>query len=123
MFQRKPFVIVALLVALVAGLWIQRGAAAPRQPPAPAPAGVPRWECATLRYDLASGNWVWTSQEDYFRGDKQRLFRDLGGYGRQMDHEITIVDVATQAGLYGWELTTVLDREKGTEMWFKRPIR
>ena len=94
---------------------------------APAPAAAPaapRWEYATLRFDVVKSDWVWTTQDEVKRGEKPRLFKQMGGYGREMDHEVSIVDLATQAGTYGWELTTVLERDKGgTEVWFKRPLR
>jgi len=90
----------------------------------PAAVGLPRWEYATLRFDIGRGDWVWTTQDDVKRGEKPRLFKELGGYGRRSDHEVSIVDIATQAGLYGWEALTVLERDKGgTEIWFKRPVR
>jgi hypothetical protein len=98
--------------------------AGPYGAPGPAAVGAPRWEYATLRFDVVRGDWVWTTQDEVKRGEKPRLFKAMGGYGREMDHEISIVDLATQAGTYGWELTTVLERDKGgTEIWFRRLLR
>ena len=124
---------IAAVAVVAAALYVARDADAQRAgaypgpgggAPAPAPAAAPRWEYATLRFDVAKGDWVWTTQDEVKRGEKPRLFRQMGGHGREMDHEVSIVDLATQAGTFGWELNSVLEREKGgTEAWFKRPLR
>ena len=143
--QRGGYVVAAVVAALAVGVLLQRDAAAQRATqyggPGPAESGghgnghprghghghaapaLPRWQYAVLRYEIVNGNWAWITPDEVKRGDKKRLFRDLGGYGRPGDHDISYVDIASQAGLYGWELTTVLEREKGTEIWFKRPVR
>ena len=132
MKQIMSYGLVLVAAALLAGVALQRNASAQRAPheqhmapmPPMTPPG-PRWEYATLRYDLPSERWFWTTPDEIKRGDKQRLFKEMNGYGKpgDRDRDINYVDLATQAGLYGWELTTVLDREKGTEIWFKRALR
>ena len=137
--QRGGYVLVAAIAALAVGMLLQRDAAAQRAAqyggPGPTPAhgghhshgpsapGLPRWQYAVLRFEIVNGNWAWITPDEVKRGDKRRLFKELGGYGRPGDHDISYVDIASQAGLYGWEITTVLEREKGTEIWFKRPVR
>ena len=148
MVRRTGYVVMAAVAALAAALLFQQNAAAQRaaqfpssgpgpgagptynQGPGPGngygrgdhgPA-LPRWEYATLRFDIVRGDWVWHSPEGVKRGDKRQLYREMGGYGRR-DNEVSYVDISTQAGQYGWEITTVLEREKGTEIWFKRPVR
>jgi hypothetical protein len=139
MKQIISYGIVLVAAALLAGVAFQRNASAQRAPApgperhmAPMPVGTtsqPRFEYATLRLDAANERWFWTTPDEIKRGDKQRLFREMNGYvkpgdrDRDRDRDITYVDLATQAGLYGWELTTVVDREKGIEIWFKRPVR
>ena len=134
----------AVVAAVLAGVLCQRAAAAQRATPypsqgpghppgqnhggghghGPAAAALPRWQYAVLRFEVVNGNWAWVTPDEVKRGDKKRLFKELGGYGgRPGDHDISYVDVASQAGLHGWELATVLEREKGTEIWFKRPVR
>jgi hypothetical protein len=123
--------IVAATVVLAVGVYFAKDADAQRSTTyggqgggGPAPMAAPRWEYATLRFDVTHGDWVWTTQDEVKRGEKPRLFKQMGGYGREADHEISIVDLATQAGTYGWELTSVLERDKGgTEAWFRRPLR
>jgi hypothetical protein len=122
---------VVIAAALVVGVLLQREAAAQRAPqPQPAqsrfPASAfPRFEYATLRYDMPSDRWTWTTPDDVKRGDKRRLFREMDGSFKSgdRDREVSYIELATQAGLFGWELTTVVEREKGTEIWFKRPVR
>ena len=137
--QRGGYVVAAVVAALAVGVLLARDAAAQRAAPyggpgphdvgtaghghRPAAPALPRWQYAVLRYEIVNGNWAWITPDEVKRGDKKRLFRELGGYGRPGDHDISYVDIASQAGLYGWELTTVLEREKGTEIWFKRPVR
>jgi hypothetical protein len=123
------YALFAIAAALTVGVVLQREASAQRapQPPPerrfPQPSNLPRWEYATLRYDLNSDRWIWTTPDDMKRGDKRRLYKEMDGYGKAGDREINYVDLATQAGLYGWEMTIVLERERGTEIWFKRPLR
>lgn len=141
--QRGGYVVAAVVAALAIGALLQRDAAAQRAAqyggpgPGPSPShgggyghghgsaapALPRWQYAVLRFEIVNGNWAWITPDEVKRGDKKRLFRELGGYGRPGDHDISYVDIASQAGLHGWELTTVLEREKGTEIWFKRPLR
>ena len=143
--HRTSYLVLFVAAGLAIGLMIRQSAAAPRaahyspqpapqQPPhqapahqhgvrPPAPTALPRWEYATLRFDIVRGDWVWTTPEEVKRGDKRQLFKELGGYGRRGDHDISYVDISSQAGLYGWELVDVVDREKGSEIWFKRPVR
>lgn len=132
MNRRTGYVVAAAMASLTLGIFLfQRDAAAQRSAQysgpetARAPVGPPppRWEYATLRFDIVKGDWVWTTQTDVKRGDKRKLLKELGGYGQRGDHDVSYVDIASQAGLYGWELSTVLEREKGTEIWFKRPVR
>jgi hypothetical protein len=128
--------IVLVAAALLAGVAVQRNASAQRAPerhlapvPPPVTSSQPRFEYATLRFDASNDRWFWITPDEIKRGDKQRLFREMNGYARSgdrdrdRDRDINYVDLATQAGLYGWELTTVVDRDKGIEIWFKRPAR
>ena len=145
--HRTSYLVLVIAAGLAIGLMIQQSAVAQRsgahyspqpapQPPQqpthnshqhgvrpPPPPALPRWEYATLRFDIVRGDWVWTTPDEVRRGDKRQLFKELGGYGRRGDHEISYVDISTQAGLYGWEMIDVVDREKGSEIWFKRPVR
>ena len=141
--RRGGYAVAVVVAALAVGVLLARDAAAQRatQYGGPGPGAsdrdgygngpghgssvpaLPRWQYAVLRYEIVNGNWAWITPEEVKRGDKKRLFRELGGYGRPGDHDVSYVDIASQAGLYGWELTTVLEREKGTEIWFKRPVR
>jgi len=128
MGRRSTYLVVAAAVVVAVACYFTRDADAQRtgayggQAGGPGPA--PRWEYATLRFDVARGDWVWTTQDEVKRGEKPRLFKQMGGHGREADHEVSIVDLASQAGTYGWELTSVLERDKGgTEAWFKRPLR
>ena len=131
MTHRTRYVVLAAVAALAVCFAIQQSASAqkaaqfngPASSRPPAPTALPRWEYATLRFDIVKGDWVWTTQDEVKRGDKRQLFRELGGYGRRGDHDISYVDISSQAGLYGWELVNVVDREKGSEIWFKRPVR
>ena len=139
--HRTSYLVLVIAAGLAIGLMVQQSASAQRSaqyspqpapqqpqqygvrpPPPPAPA-LPRWEYATLRFDIVKGDWVWTTSDEVKRGDKRQLFKELGGYGRRGDHDISYVDISTQAGLYGWEMLDVVDREKGSEIWFKRPVR
>jgi hypothetical protein len=135
---RTGYLVLVIAAGLAIGLMIQQSAVAqrsthpyPQQPQPqthqhgvrPPPPALPRWEYATLRFDIVKGDWVWTSPEEVKRGDKRRLFKELGGYGKPGDHDISYVDISSQAGLYGWEIIDVVDREKGSEIWFKRPVR
>ena len=126
-------------VALVVLVAMQRDAAAqqrtdvyrgqerhaPTTPSAPPGAVAPpqRWEYAVLRFEIVNARWAWIDPENTRTGDKARIYKDLGGYGRAGRGEISYVDIANQAGTMGWELTSVLEREKGTEIWFKRALR
>ena len=93
-------------------------------PPTPtAPPPPPCWEYAVLRFDIVNGGWVWMDREATRAGDKGRIYRELGGGGRPHGGETSYVDIANQAGTLGWELASVLEREKGTEIWFKRMTR
>ena len=97
---------------------------APTTPTVPPPAVPPqRWEYAVLRFEIVNARWAWIDPENTRTGDKARIYKDLGGYGRAGRGEISYVDIANQAGTMGWELTSVLEREKGTEIWFKRALR
>ena len=96
---------------------------APTTPSMP-PAALPqRWEYAVLRFEIVNARWAWIDPENTRTGDKARIYKELGGYGRPGRGETSYVDIANQAGTLGWELTSVLEREKGTEIWFKRALR
>ena len=131
MSGRSSYMIAAAAVVLAVGLYFAKDADAQRAATyggqggaGPEAVAAPRWEYATLRFDVARGDWVWTTQDEVKRGEKPRLFKQMGGYGRELNHDVSTVDLATQAGTYGWELTTVLERDKGaTEAWFRRPLR
>ena len=93
----------------------------PSAPPSPVP--PQRWEYAVLRFEIVNARWAWIDPENTRTGDKARIYKDLGGYGRAGRGETSYVDIANQAGTLGWELNSVLEREKGTEIWFKRALR
>ena len=95
---------VVIAAALVVGVLLQREAAAQRAPsPQPAqsrfPASAfPRFEYATLRYDMPSDRWTWTTPDDVKRGDKRRLFREMDGSFKSGDNSFN----ATNDGIgYG----------------------
>ena len=123
--SRIAYVVAAALAAVSIGMLVQGDAQAQRlsSAPVPPPPVVPgRWEYATLRFEILRDAWAWHAPDGIKRGEKHKLFKDLGGSGR--DHqELSYVDVANQAGLSGWEVTAVIEREKGTEIWFKRLAR
>ena len=82
-----------------------------------------RWEYAALRFNLLQGGkWDWISPTENVTDEKHRIHRALGGQGRTPGG-VSYVDIATQAGQQGWEVISVLERERGTEVWFKRPAR
>jgi len=81
-----------------------------------------RWEYAALKFNLMKERWDWSSPTENYSDDKLRIFRALGGQGRQPGG-VSYVDIATQAGQQGWEVIAVLQRDAGTEIWFKRPTR
>ena len=47
---------------------------------------------------IVKGDWVWFAPDGAKRGDKRRVFKELG-YGRPGDHDVSNVDLATQVGL------------------------
>ena len=95
---RTSYLVLVIVAGLVIGLMVQQSAVAqrsaqyaPQQPPPqqthqhgvrPPPPALPRWEYATLRFDIVKGDWVWTTPDEVRRGDKRHLFKELGGYGR-----------------------------------------
>ena len=81
-----------------------------------------RWEYAALEFNLMKERWDWSSPTENYSDDKLKIFRALGGQGRQPGG-VSYVDIATQAGQQGWEVIAVLQRDAGTEIWFKRPTR
>ena len=114
-------VVVAAVVVVALGLfaavqWVPQAHAAPGD-------NGRRWEYAALRFNLLQGGkWDWISPTENMTEEKHRIFQALGGQGRTTGG-ISYVDIATQAGQQGWEVVTVLERERGTEVWFKRPAR
>ena len=116
--HRIAYVVAAALAALLVGMLVQRDAQAQRH----APAAPPRWEYATLRFEFLKDSWAWNAPDGVKRGSKHKLYRDLGGVGRSED-QVSYVDVANQAGSQSWEVAHVLEREDGTEIWFRRPVR
>ena len=121
--NRAPRYVIAVAVVVVVAVTLfgvfYRGSEAQA---APFDAGR-RWEYAALRFNLLQGGkWDWISPTENMTEEKHRIFRALGGQGRTSGG-ISYVDIATQAGQQGWEVITVLERERGTEVWFKRPAR
>ena len=96
---------------------------APTTPSVPPAAAPQRWEYAVLRFEIVNARWAWIDPENTRTGDKARIYKELGGYGRPGRGETSYVDIANHAGTLGWELASVLEREKGTEIWFKRALR
>jgi hypothetical protein len=116
------YVLVAVVAVLAAVTLVQRP---PQAQAAPAPVQEVwgrRWEYALLRYNLLKERWDWMSPTENYSDDKLRIYRALGGQGRTPGG-VSYVDIATQAGQQGWEVTSVLQRDTGTEVWFKRPVR
>jgi hypothetical protein len=113
------FVLVAAVAVLSAVTLAQR---TPQAPPAPAAEWGRRWEYASLRFNLMKEKWDWTSPSENLSDDKLRIYRALGGQGRTPGG-VSYVDIATQAGQQSWEVISVLQRDTGTEVWFKRPVR
>ena len=87
------------------------------------PASEPpaRWEYATLSFHIVRETWAWKTANERIQGNKGQLLRALGGQARHND--VSYVDISTHMGLSGWEIVAVLERDTGTEVWFKRPVR
>jgi hypothetical protein len=111
-----------LIVVIVVLAGVTLSQRPPQASAAPAADWGRRWEYASLRYNLMKERWDWNSPTENYSDDKLRLFRALGGQGRTPGG-VSYVDIATQAGLQGWELVSVLQRDSGTEVWFKRPAK
>ena len=90
---------------------------------APAPHGAARWEYATLRFKLMSGKWEWLSAQEAMVAEKLDLLRALGGTHRPDARDVSYIDIANAVGAQGWEVHTLIERDTGTEMLFKRPVR
>ena len=122
---RYALAVAAAVVLTFLAVWQRapQAQAAPGDWREPAREPARRWEYAALRFNLLSGGkWDWISPAESITEDKQRIYRHLGGQGRTAGG-ISYVDIATQAGQQGWEVIAVLERERGTEVWFKRPGR
>jgi hypothetical protein len=113
------FVLVAAVAVLAAVTLSQR---VPQAAAAPAADWGRRWEYASLRFNMMKDRWDWSSPSENLSDDKLRIFRALGGQGRTPGG-VSYVDIATQAGQQGWEVISVNQRDTGTEVWFKRPVR
>src|SRR4051812_19396758 len=103
MSGRSSYMIVAAAGVLAGGVCFSKDAGAQRAAPprgagrgGPEALAAPRWEYATLRFDVTRGDWVWTTQDEVKRGENPRLFKQMGGYGRELNHEVSTVDLATQ---------------------------
>jgi len=91
---------------------------------APAPeAPATRWEYATLRFKFLSGKWEWLSGDKSLTAAKEDLYRSLGGTHPPQGREVSYIDVANQANTQGWEVLTLIERDTGTEIVFKRAVR
>src|SRR4051794_28564106 len=113
-------VIVAVLAAVTLSQRVPQASAAPGA--VQAGDWGRRWEYASLRFNLMKERWDWSSPTENYSDDKLKIFRALGGQGRTPGG-VSYVDIATQAGQQGWEVISVLQRDTGTEVWFKRPVR
>ena len=118
------YVLVAVVAVMAAVTLAQRAPQAQAAPAMAAPAADwgRRWEYAALKFNLMKERWDWTSPTENLSDDKLLIYRALGGQGRTPGG-VSYVDVATQAGQQGWEVISVLQRDTGTEVWFKRPVR
>ena len=114
------YVLPAAVVALALVMFFQR---APQAQAAPADHGARRWEYASLRYRLVETKWLWRSPTENWLGEKDELYRKLGGQQRQGGGDLWYGEIVNLAGQQGWEVLTVLERDQGTEVWFKRPAR
>jgi hypothetical protein len=119
MGRRTGYIFAAAVVALAFFTLMQR---APEAQAAPMESAR-RWEYASLRYRLVETKWIWRSPTENWGGEKEELYRKLGGASRQAPGEIWYGEIVNLAGQQGWEMVTVLDRDQGTEVWFKRPAR
>ena len=113
------YVVAAAVAAAAFLMFLQR---APEAQAAPAE-HARRWEYASLSYRLVETKWLWRSPTENWGGDKEELFRKLGGQPRQPVGEVWYGEIVNLAGQQGWEVVTVLDRDQGTQVWFKRPVR
>ena len=113
------YVLPAAVVALAVVMFFQR---TPQAQAAPAE-HARRWEYASLRYRLVETKWIWRSPTENWGGEKDELYRKLGGLPRQTPGDVWYGEIVNLAGQQGWEVITVLDRDQGTEVWFKRPVR
>ena len=82
---------------------------------------VPRWEYGTLSFHIVRESWAWRTANERIQGNKSQILRALGGHSRHND--VSYVDISSHLGQDGWEICAVLDRDTGTEVWFKRPAR
>jgi hypothetical protein len=82
---------------------------------------VVRWEYATLSFHIVRDTWAWKTATERIHGNKSQILRALGGHPRNND--VSYVDISAQVGGDGWEICSVLERDTGTEVWFKRPCR
>ena len=119
--------VAACVVTAVVGSCLATAAVAQRSEravaAAAAPAAATRWEYATLRFKLLSGKWEWLSAEMAMTAEKTELVRALGGTHRPDGRDVSYIDIANAAGAQGWEVHTLIERDTGTEMLFKRPVR
>ena len=116
------YVLIVAVAVLAAFTLTQR---VPQASAAPGPAAAElgrRWEYASMRFNLLKERWDWISPTENYSDEKLKIFRALGGQGRTPGG-VSYVDIATQAGQQNWEVVSVLERETGTEIWFKRPAR
>lgn len=90
---------------------------------APVHAQAVQWEYATLRFKLLSGKWEWLSAQQAMVAEKQELLRILGGTHRPDGRDVSYIDIANAAGSQGWEVHTLIERDTGTEILFKRAVR
>jgi hypothetical protein len=82
-----------------------------------------RWEYATLRFKFLSGKWEWLSGDKSLTAAKEELYRSLGGTHAPQGRDVSYIDVANQASAQGWEMLTLIERDTGTEIVFKRAVR
>lgn len=90
---------------------------------APAPHAAVRWEYATLRFKFLAQKWEWLSAQHAMVAEKQELLRAFGGTQPADGREVSYIDVANAAGTHGWEIHTLIERDTGTEILFKRAAR
>ena len=115
----------ACVVTALVGGCIATAAVAQRseRAAAPAHAAVTRWEYATLRFKFLAQKWEWLSGQQTMVAEKQELLRAFGGTNPADGREVSYIDVANAAGAHGWEIHTLIERDTGTEILFKRPVR